>query len=240
MSIRRSIHFQVRADQYSVLKAYGGSVARSKIYSMFEPIPQLHRADADVMLFFLTAQGIKYTQAVNDPWFSAHKEGPTHGNIFNDTPNPSYLQDEPLSVLGCTMQMQICNPNLPEGKRCERLRGFIDNSFQVEDLYESQSQKQALTWANLIFGLGWFSISGIVDSMGISSLLARQNLANNYQGPLPDNQWQAEVEHWVGASMASLQGSFVESGNGPTAKYQQFRQAPNNTDEWNICKNQVC
>jgi len=207
---------------------------------MFEPIPQLHRADADVMLFFLTAQGIKYTQAVNDPWFSAHKEGPTHGNIFNDTPNPSYLQDEPLSVLGCTMQMQICNPNLPEGKRCERLRGFIDNSFQVEDLYESQSQKQALTWANLIFGLGWFSISGIVDSMGISSLLARQNLANNYQGPLPDNQWQAEVEHWVGASMASLQGSFVESGNGPTAKYQQFRQAPNNTDEWNICKNQVC
>jgi hypothetical protein len=207
---------------------------------MFDPIPQLHRADADVMLFFLTARGIKYNKAVNDPWFSAHRDGPTHGNIFNDTQNPTYLQDEPLSVLGCTMQMQICNPNLPEGKRCERLRGFIDNSFQVEDLYELQSQKQALTWANLIFGLGWFSISGIVDSMGISSLLARQNLANNYQGPLPDDQWQAEVEHWIGASMASLQGTFVENGNGPSAKYQQFRETPNNTDEWTICKNQVC
>jgi hypothetical protein len=215
-------------------------VARSKLYSMFEPIPQLYRADADVMLFFLTARGIKYTEAVNDPWFSAHRDGPKHGNVLNKTPNPSYLQDEPLSVLGCTMQMQICNPNLPEGEQCERLRGFIDNSFEVEDLYKSQSQKQALTWANLIFGLGWFSISGIVDSMGISSLIARQNLVNSFQGPLPDNQWQLEVEHWVGASMASLQGTFVESGNGPSAKYQQFRTMPNNTDEWNLCNNQVC
>lgn len=214
-------------------------MARSKLYSMFEPIPQLQRADADVMLFFLTARGVLYTAEVNDPWFSAHRDGPKHGNLYSDNPESSYLQDEPLSVLGCAMSMQICNPNLPEEKRCEKLRGFIDNSFEVEDLYEKQSQKEALTWANLIFGLGWFSISGIVDSLGISSIIARQSLTNNFQGPLPDNQWQLEVEHWVGASMASLQGTFVESGNGPSTKMERFKLAPNSTAEWALCKNQV-
>lgn len=211
----------------------------SKEFSMFDPIPQLQRADADVMIFFLTAHGIMYTQPVDDPWFSAHRLGPKYGNIRNNESFPSYLQDEPLAVMGCAMQMQFCNPNLPEERRCEPLRGTIDDSYPVTDLYATQSQKTSFQWAIDIIRLSFFSISGIVESLGISSIIARQGLGNNYQGPLPTNQWQREVEYWAGASLTSLQGAFVEAGNGPTPTYQQFRRAPNNTEEWNMCKNQV-
>src|SRR5262245_23183337 len=113
----------------------------SKEFSMFDPIPQLQRTDADTMLFFLTAHGIIFTKPVDDPWFSAHRDGTQHGNIRNSSQRfSSWLQDEPLAVMGCAMQMQFCNPNLPEDKRCEPLRGTIDDSYPVTDLYSSQSQ----------------------------------------------------------------------------------------------------
>ncbi|KAF2737471.1 hypothetical protein EJ04DRAFT_550620 [Polyplosphaeria fusca] len=236
----RTYKARARADYgISVLKAYGGPLEQSKTFSMFTPIQQLSRTDADIGLWFLSAQGLTFTDEVDDPIFSAHRQGPRKQGILNDSlTKPSYLHDGPLRVLGCAMQMQFCNPNLPEDRRCEPLRGTIDDSYPVTDLYNSKSQKTGFQWAIDIIRLGFFSISGIVDALGISALVARQGLAANMQGPLPSNQWQIEVEHWVGASMASIQGSFVETGNGPAPLYQQFRRAPNETAEKNMCENQ--
>ncbi|KAF2634384.1 hypothetical protein P280DRAFT_554619 [Massarina eburnea CBS 473.64] len=220
------------------VKSYGGSGDLARRASMFDPIPQLQRADADVMLFFLSSRGIMFTQEVDDPWFSAHKKGRQLRPVMDsESFKQLYDPDEPIGVVGCAMQMQICNANLTD-KHCEPLRGMVDDSYPLDKLYQTQSQKTTLEWANLIFGLGFFSISGIVEALGVSSLVARHGLGNNAQGPLPDNQWQIEVEHWVAGSLASLQGSFVEAGNGPNPAYQQFRVAPNNTDQWKMCRNQ--
>jgi hypothetical protein len=235
-----SIELRRVTDGYSVLKAYGGPLEMSKQFSFFDPIPQLQRADADTILFFLTAHGVTYTNPVDDPWFSAHRKGPMFGNVVSNTWRPSYLQDEPAAVLGCTMQMQFCNPNIADAvKRCGPLAGMIDDSFPILDLYSTASQKTSFQWAIDVIRLGFFSISGIVDALGISALVTRQGLSNNSQGPLPINQWQVEVEQWVSASLTSIQGSFVETGNGPTALYQQFRRAPNGTEETNMCRSQV-
>ncbi|KAF1951516.1 hypothetical protein CC80DRAFT_528262 [Byssothecium circinans] len=231
---------RARAD-YGIqgIKSYGGTGKIARQASQFDPIPQLQKPDADVMLFFLTSRGILFTQPVDDPWFSAHKKGKQlRSSIDSTTYKQLYDPDEPISVMGCTMQMQTCNPNHPEPTRCEPLRGMVDDTYPLDKLYPTESQRQTMKWADLIFGLGFFSISGIVEALGASSIIARHGLGNNNQGPLPPNQWQLEVEHWVSSSLASLQGSFVEAGNGPNAAYQRFRVAPNTTAEHALCKAQ--
>lgn len=207
---------------------------------MFTPIPQLNHTDADVMLFFLSSDGITFVEPVDDPWFSAHRQGPREGNVMHNRTRPTYLQDEPVGVLGCTFQMQYCNPNIREGDpgRCTPLAGYVDDRFDITSLYKDDHQKTKFRWAVDVFQLGFFSISGIVDAMGVSALVARQGLAANSQSPLPSNQWQREVQHWVGASLASIQGSFVEMANGPPGpQYDRFRKPPQNSTQQAVCNN---
>ncbi|KAF2271752.1 uncharacterized protein EI97DRAFT_427646 [Westerdykella ornata] len=230
-----------RADYgINVLKTYSGTPYITDTFSMFTPIPQLNHTDADVMLFFLSSPGITFMEPVDDPWFSAHRQGPREGNVMHNRTRPTYLQDEPARVLGCTFRMQYCNPNIPEGDegRCTPLAGYVDDRFDITSLYKDSQQKAKFRWAIDVFQLGFFSISGIVDSMGVSALVARQGLAANSQGPLPNNQWQREVQHWVGASLASIQGSFVEMANGPPGpQYERFRKAPENSTQETVCQN---
>lgn len=205
---------------------------------MFEPIPQLTRRDADVMLFFLSAPGLNYADVVDDPWFSAHKPGPGMRNSVTNFTRPTYYRDELVTVMGCSMQTQICNANRQDEEGCTPLRGMADDTFDRYGPWETERQKALIKRADDIFGLGLFTISGIVDHLGLSSLVARHGLSNNVQGPLPTNQWQREVEHWVTSSLTSVQGSFVEAANGPTDVMMSFKQTPNGTEEEQLCRSQ--
>ena len=226
----------MRANILSVVKWYGGP-ARLEKFSSFKPIKQLRRDDADVMLFFLSSPGIHFGKPVDDPWFSAHRKAGSTFSVVNETnTRPLYSQDEPAGVLGCTMQTQYCNALT--GK-CSPMSGYADNRFDIKELFDEPAQKKMFRWSVDIFQHGFFSISGIVDNLGITSLVARLGLTANTQGPLPDNQWQTEVEQWVSASLASIQGSFVESGSGPRELYQRFRIPPNGTEQTQVCKSQV-
>ncbi len=230
----------------SLVKAYSGDPEMSAANSMFFPIPQLNRSDADIMLFFLSSQGISFMRETNDPWYSAHRPGRLRTNSISNISEPSFLADDLVSVLGCTMQMQLCNPNLatnsssPQGQ-CNPLRGMADFTFPRYDLWAaSPSRQRFVKWLDNVMGLGLFTASGIFDRLGAAALTSRYLLADNYQGPLPDNQWQREVEFWVGASLASIQGSLVEAANGPSPEMMSFKVAPNSSEEWLACRNQVC
>ncbi|KAL1617650.1 hypothetical protein SLS54_007654 [Diplodia seriata] len=75
--------------------------------------------------------------------------------------------------------------------------------------------------------------------MGISALLARRSLYTGNQGPLPDNQWQLEVEHWHLASLAILQRQVVEAANGPfDQEVIPLLDRPQHDDERKVCRNQ--
>jgi len=212
--------------------------------NMFIPIPQLNRTDADVMLFFLSSQGINFMLPTDDAWYSAHKPGPNRTNTVSGIQEPTYLADDLVSVLGCTNQYQLCNPNIPEGSstpRCNPLTGYADFTFDRYALWDSSpQQRRFVKWLDHLLGLGLFTASGIVDAVGTGALKARYNMEDGGQGPLAADQWQQEVETWVGASLASIQGSLVEGANGPPPAMMPFKVAPNNTDEWRACLNQVC
>ncbi|OCL08920.1 hypothetical protein AOQ84DRAFT_388517 [Glonium stellatum] len=205
----------------------------------FSPIPALQRSDADVILFFLTAEGIGFSEEVDDLWYGAHYMWKHPIETQNGTTSPLYLKDEPASVLGCTFQVQFCNPNLPEDTRCEPLRGLIDSTYPTSNLWHNEGQRNTAAWVNKVLEQGLFTISSIPEYIGVTTLTARYGLVYGLQGPLPDNQWQLEAAHFVGASMASLQGAFVEAANGPpTTQLKEFQYQPNDTQSHFMCTNQ--
>ncbi|KAH7113242.1 hypothetical protein B0J11DRAFT_595485 [Dendryphion nanum] len=214
-----------------------GIPPRKNILS-FEPIPELVRFDADTSLIFLTAQGIGFTSKVNDPWFSATEKWLVPISQSNQTGNPIYLTDEPASALGCTSQVQFCNPNLLKDQQCEPLTGIKRGGIHNEKMWNAK-QLQAMEWAALASQQEEFSLDVLVATIGTSALLARYRLANGLSGSLPDNQWQIEVEHLVGTVLASIQGAIVEATHGPTSEeLKQFQHLPSNKVAENMCKNQ--
>ncbi|KAF2470314.1 uncharacterized protein BDR25DRAFT_343088 [Lindgomyces ingoldianus] len=205
-----------------------------------DSIPQIQRDNADVSLFFLTAPGILFSSQSNDPWYSAHRPGPNLTNPGSHDQAPSYMMDEDATVLGCARQFTICNPNMPEAKRCLPLRGWLDNSYRLEEITQNEAQKNRLHYLREVMIGNNDEIISIVGSTGNAGLLARDNLGWGVQGPLPDNQWQLEIQHWVTATMASLQRIFVDAARGPPNEDMRkwFSVRPNTTEELKMCRNQ--
>ncbi|KAF1955428.1 hypothetical protein CC80DRAFT_474937 [Byssothecium circinans] len=218
---------------------YDGAEGVSEVFD-FSPIPQLRVKDAETTLLFLTGQGIGFSGAVDDPWFSAHQQWRRDLGSNNLTGSGvfSYLPDEPASTLGCTQQVQFCNPNLPAGKNCEPLQGFTASAAHNQSLW-SKEQLEALNWVESVFDQERVKLANFVTFSGSSVLTARYNQVGFVSSPLPDNQWQIEVEHLVGAFLSSLQGVFVEVANGPrTEPLKQFQVHPKDQASKNICTNQ--
>jgi hypothetical protein len=175
-------------------------------------------------------------------WFSAHEKWLKAISASSaDGKHDSYLSliDEPASTLGCTAQAQFCNPTYPKGTACEPLRSWGDTTVPWADFW-NKDQIDALNWATTTFQQEQVSISTLVNAIGTSVLAARYSLAGGLSGPLPDNQWQIEVEHLVGASLASLQGTLVEAANGPSAEgLKPYQVLPDTDVAKRMCINQV-
>lgn len=207
------------------------------------PIPALHLQDADVHLAFLSAPEVHFAAPIKDPWFSAQTGASAIHNTDNTTQKfAAYVQDEPAGVLACTHQVQYCNPNLPEASRCEPLRGLNDirRTARLHTIFPDTSHFATIAWANNLWNYGIYTISGTLGYIGASALRARYSLSYGYSGPLPDNQWQVEAEHWVKAELASIQDVFVTAANGIPDELAEFREFPdaNDTVAWNMCRNQ--
>jgi hypothetical protein len=206
------------------------------------PIPALRLADADVTLAFLSAPEIHFSNPVNDSWISARKNASEIRERETKDKFISYVQDEPLGVMACTQQIQYCNPNLPEAERCEPLRGFIDprRNPRVHKIFPEESHFATIKWVDNLWTYGIYSISSTLGFIGASALRARFSLSYGYSGPLPDNQWQLEAEHWVKGTLASFQDVFVTAANGIPKSLEDFRQPPlaNETVAQNLCVNQ--
>ena len=83
-------------------------------------------------------------------------------------------------------------------------------------------------------------LDGFVQTLGAASLSSKYNLVSGVQGPLPDNQWQLDVEHWHAATLVAMQGSAVDAAMGPSSEAMgKFWVGPENEVERKGCANQV-
>ena len=182
--------------------------------SSFEPISQLQRPDADISLFFLSTNGVLFSNPVDDPWYAVHR--PIQGAKFGNNSIATYIGDYPVSVLGCTRQVQFCNPNQPEtAQRCTPLSSADVNENNLKKLWsEDDEQQQIAVYASRVMKAQIYA-DVIPKFLGVSALTARYKMYEGVQAPLPRNQWQLDVEYWMDVALASLQSTYVESASGP-------------------------
>lgn len=83
-------------------------------------------------------------------------------------------------------------------------------------------------------------LRNIIYGLKTSSLTSRRTLHDGIQEPLPDNQWQLEVEYWHNIMLVSLQGitnAAIGVDNPEILKYFWIR--PESGTHVKLCKNQV-
>lgn len=204
--------------------------------SSFYPIPELMRPNGDLYLYYLSAPGVVFYDVVLDPWYKAELHDDSdlmHLPATLPQDVPMYRKNEPGSPLACFEQHQLCFfPSSPAGmdgteRRCSPLLSSADVSNFPQVIAEAL-QLHSINSSDgytdeMLQGLLWTLRSTIrktprtvhpIASLGNHALKSRMGLNGGKQAPLPDNQWQLDVQHWHATVMAALQGRFVNSAIG--------------------------
>lgn len=203
--------------------AYGGNPNESG----FSPVPDFRRNDSDVTLTVLYNAAV-YFGKVKDPWFKAE-------NLSTST--PVWLPSRYMSVLGCSQQYQFCNQ-----KRCSPLTGLYEVGPEPsEDLGLNKNQ---IATRKLLWKAAWGTQLGFLFLlMGNEALIAEDYLwgTTMWSSPLPDNQWQIEVQNLHNVSLALLQQRVVEYASPPNIEIRPGLNSlehvirPNNTADLDLC-----
>lgn len=213
--------------------------------SNFRAIEELETSDSDLVLLFLAANDIAFSNAVSDPWYSAHLQS----NISMDPDAKGsdteaaglWYADNTANVVGCTQQVQYCNPNLSRRAGCSRFMSLYDLAvnFNTSDQSMWRSSKQKNLFFEFVSTLNLAgSLPEIVNVVGVGGLTSRRSLISAIQGRLPDNQWQSDIANYVSIMLAGFQRQFVEWANGP--KYTDLKvSGPTGKYEEIYCKSQV-
>jgi len=217
--------------------------------SSFTPIPELRPKNNSGLVYvvFLTSGNILFSEPTNDGWFGGvtnateiHKfKGSDWGNTT------MFRQSEPGSPLACEELDQYCFTDVKGERKCSPVGSSID---ALSSIYEQLDEGDA-EWFN------WFEMTTFeaavgterfVEALGSRALRARDSLNGPILGPLPDKQWQVEVQHWNAAALAYMQDTFLRAITGP--KDRQILRLmsaagvvyPTTETDHELCANQVC
>lgn len=215
--------------------------------SSFIPIPQLLVPDADLLVVFLSGNGVVYLHQINDPWYRA--ANPSVLLHFRGETRTGYTSEEAASPLGSVQRHQFCNSS----KICGSLTSWADavtgaptlfhqtpkefrSGVDASYIQDAVASRFAMFEATLKSAS---SISSLIANLGSFSLLSTQHFIGGHMGPLPDNQWQLDVSHWFAMRMAALQATFVNVAHGPRDEsVLPYRNRPNEYQR-TLCDNQV-
>ncbi|KAE9364620.1 hypothetical protein N431DRAFT_354454 [Stipitochalara longipes BDJ] len=218
----------------------------------WEPIAEFNKTDADVSMYFLSANSVGYSYPNSDPMFSANIEtnisypsGPGGANLTL----VYYFPDYWVNVVGCTDQYQICNPAIvgPDGEAtlCTPLGplGALPSAI----LHIGLSNYQTETCATLVVSMRSASLFYAVNGRGSSALQTSetvfQSAAQFQVAQIPNNRWQTELGGWFDISLVTLQQALVEKASGPANIVNQGGTitSPGPTDfiDQKLCKSQM-
>jgi hypothetical protein len=186
----------------------------------------------------------------SDPWYSATKpsgrtahlstgEGSRDGDETVEF--PVFQQSEAATPMGCTMREQYCNSHFPWGN-CTIL-GSINDIYDQAGLGKegiNYEQADRLQWS--IDTMWEFSpnLAVLPRTLGGQALKSRDGLAQGFQSPIPNDQWQQDVQYWFDTALATMQASFVVGATGPLDPLVlQFATYPNSTEQRSVCHSQV-
>ncbi|KAK3112877.1 hypothetical protein LTR53_010377 [Teratosphaeriaceae sp. CCFEE 6253] len=188
---------------------------------VWQPIQEVDRTDADVSIFFLNQNSIRYDAPVYDPLFLTENQT----NAYD--PEMSYIVGYYYtSTLGCVDQHQYCissRDNPGSEARCTGLTDHTSATAMLSDLPLTDTQlavSKRMT-ANVEYQNTHYAVYGRGASALRANELVRYGDSALYgttsitSRSLPDDQWQREVSSWFATSMARLQQNVVGYAIGP-------------------------
>ncbi|MCJ1337032.1 hypothetical protein MMC09_002311 [Bachmanniomyces sp. S44760] len=192
--------------------------------------PVLKQTASDISIFFLAPNGIRFLNAVDDPFYAAHVPDvvPTAGV------NITYYQaDYYVSAMACIDQHQFCNPL---SNKCTSLAGagVAANESQALAFTDVQSQVAERIVLSLIYTNMYYSVNG----RDASALAASSTVYEKQQAPLPNNQWQIEVSAWYSVGLAKLQQLVVQYATGFVAVPGSYIKKPTDSVGIAMCNSQ--
>ncbi|KAK8040074.1 hypothetical protein PG993_008485 [Apiospora rasikravindrae] len=224
--------------------------------SEFVPNGAVESTDGDVLLVFLSGNGVVFTQESNDPWYRATRiGGPLEASQSGGTSN-AYLTTEAASPLGCVQQYQWCNSEYPIPQGCGPLSGWSDamagayplfnlteGDFKVDDIPSSDTERGTrINWAVHVSDTDKLKLFDILQTFGAKALASQTLLTAGVQLGLADDQWQLDVINWWNTALAFHQSIFVETALGLTyrdANFQNLVSPPANDLERQLCQSQL-
>ncbi|KAL9625381.1 MAG: hypothetical protein Q9160_000444 [Pyrenula sp. 1 TL-2023] len=212
-----------------------GKTSQPSWPSDYEPIPELQQDDAEMAVFFLAGNNVRFLGPVDDEFFAAHKPSVV---ARPDSPSGAqvYQFDDPVvHALGCTIRDQICLSK----DRCTPLTEWTQAITAAVNLTVSDMQRESFkAWSISNDALG-STIYNTVVTLGFNGLIARKTFSDGVQRPLPPDQWQLEVEHWAAAVMAMFQRVSIEQATGPadTSMYKHISR-PSTKIQKHLCESQ--
>ncbi|KAI0431176.1 hypothetical protein F5Y09DRAFT_205811 [Xylaria sp. FL1042] len=185
--------------------------------SDFIPISPLLKEDADVILVFLTGNGVVYSAPSTDEWYrvSPTPVGVNSDNAAGSSTAAIYLPLEPSSPLACTDQYQFCHGDI---QHCGELANIADARSSIARLlnatavYNNYNDTAQVPLKYFLAGITEFQFSPlweVLSQLGPASLASKSSLTAALQGPLPPNQWKLDVTRWSDITRASLQASYL-------------------------------
>lgn len=212
--------------------------------SVFVPIAELERSDADLVLVFLSGNGVFFSEPLYDDWYRATEPW----EELRGTPSIQlYRTSEAASPLACAAQWQFCRANTsacgPTASYDDAVSGaaHIFESSEGGSTKKSTSATDRFAWLMQSTGIGLLDEANIVKILMDSALLSKQSLVDGHQGKLPDNQWQLDVTNWFSVNLASVQTQLLQSMSGFTDVGPDVTiSKPMTKSALKLCSNQVC
>ncbi|KAI8623958.1 hypothetical protein F5Y19DRAFT_456340 [Xylariaceae sp. FL1651] len=237
----------------STLSSYTYQRAPMTESTVYIPIPGLAPPDGDLVLIFLSGQGVLFSERLDDLWYQATSNG-TNIEVAN-VPGSSrtFRPSEPASPLGCVEQHQWCNSAYPDDQGCGPLASNYDAIYGAAPKFDltsadldperpiSNTEPGARLIWNLITLFQYPSkLNNLLIYLGSKSLASQSHLISGVVfGTLPTNQWQLDVQLWFQTMLSTFQAAFTSTASGPSsAKFEDIEIRPINWHEQHLCNSQ--
>ena len=206
----------------------------------FLPIPELFRDDGDLLLAFLSGDGVRFTDTATDDWYGATEPAASLMSAALKNPIPAYAMRDAASPLGCVEKYQFCHRAIAGETICGPAGSASDAWSGALSLTSSETVISEITWlANTVVNI---HVREILEVLGPQALASRHSLYAGVQSALPDNQWQLDVMHWWATYLAVIQEAPVQATLGPPdeqiAKY--VTAPPSDEKESDAGKSSIC
>ncbi|KAK7920029.1 hypothetical protein PG985_008051 [Apiospora marii] len=234
-------------------RSYNGSLVQNE--STFVPGHAIASVDGDIIIVFLSGNGVVFAQKSDDTWYNATRARGILGSAHAKTAGKAYMTAEAASPLGCKQQFQWCNPEygVPEG--CGPLAGWMDatagayplfnltvDDFDSADASVPDTERgNRLDWAAKINTLSKSGIYNMLMTFAAKALASQTLLASGVQLSISKQQWHLDVTNWWNTTLALHQAAFVDTALGYSradANLQSSIVMPGNDQERHLCQSQ--